>query len=111
MFITLGLCGLIPFVHFIISFGFVQALEVGGIGWLLLMAVLYVTGACLYSARIPERLFPGKFDIWVRSYYIFNYFYRNSKFNYYYKVSKSSNISCFCCRWNLRSLSWPHRIS
>lgn len=29
------------------------------------MATLYITGACLYAARIPERFFPGKCDIWV----------------------------------------------
>ena len=66
MFILFGLYGLVPCVHFIISFGFVQALNVGGLGWLFFMAALYVTGACLYSSRIPERLFPGKFDIWVK---------------------------------------------
>jgi len=29
------------------------------------MAVLYIVGAIIYAVRIPERLFPGKFDIWV----------------------------------------------
>ena len=36
----------------------------GGIPWLLLMAFLYITGALLYGARIPERFLPGKFDLW-----------------------------------------------
>jgi adiponectin receptor len=65
MFIALGLSGLIPAFHYIITFGSYHAFSVGALGWLCLMAVLYITGACLYAARIPERLFPGKFDIWV----------------------------------------------
>lgn len=65
MFIALGLSGLIPALHYILVFGSYKAFNVGALGWLILMAILYITGACLYAARIPERLFPGKFDIWV----------------------------------------------
>ena len=65
MFIALGLSGLIPAVHYIIIFGSFKAFNVGALGWLVLMAFLYISGACLYAFRIPERLFPGKFDIWV----------------------------------------------
>lgn len=27
---------------------------------------LYILGALLYALRVPERWFPGKFDLWVR---------------------------------------------
>ena len=37
-----------------------------GLGYLLLMATLYISGALLYAFRIPEKIYPGKFDIWVR---------------------------------------------
>jgi adiponectin receptor len=67
MFIALGLSGLIPAVHYILTVGSYKAFNAGALGWLILMAVLYITGACLYAARIPERLFPGKCDIWVSS--------------------------------------------
>ena len=53
-------------MHFTIAEGFVKATTVGQMGWFFLMAVMYITGAGLYAARIPERFFPGKFDIWVR---------------------------------------------
>ena len=66
MFVALGLSGLIPAVHFILTVGSHKAFNVGALGWLILMAVLYIMGAVLYACRIPERLFPGKFDIWVR---------------------------------------------
>ena len=36
-------------------------------GQLGIMGVLYLTGALLYAMRIPECLFPGKFDILVRA--------------------------------------------
>lgn len=54
-------------MHFTIAEGFVKATTVGQMGWFFLMAVMYITGAGLYAARIPERFFPGKFDIWVRN--------------------------------------------
>lgn len=61
----LGLSGIIPTLHYVISEGFLKAATIGQIGWLMLMASLYITGAALYAARIPERFFPGKCDIWV----------------------------------------------
>lgn len=65
VFLGLGLSGIIPALHYIIAEGFLKAATIGQIGWLLLMASLYITGAALYAARIPERFFPGKCDIWV----------------------------------------------
>lgn len=65
LFIGLGLSGVIPCVHYIIIEGFWKAVNYSSLGWLFLMAVLYITGAVIYAIRIPERLFPGKFDIWV----------------------------------------------
>ena len=79
MFIALGLSGLIPAVHYILTVGFYKAINVGALGWLILMAVLYISGACLYAARIPERLFPGKFDIWVEDCSIAHLFQRIRK--------------------------------
>ncbi|VEL22534.1 unnamed protein product [Protopolystoma xenopodis] len=47
--------------------GFWQAVSSAALGWLILMALLYITGAVIYALRIPERLWPGKFDIWFNS--------------------------------------------
>uniref|UniRef100_A0ACB8FMY6 Adiponectin receptor protein 2 n=1 Tax=Sphaerodactylus townsendi TaxID=933632 RepID=A0ACB8FMY6_9SAUR len=66
VFLGLGLSGVIPTLHFVISEGLLRAATMGQIGWLALMACLYITGAALYAARIPERFFPGKCDIWWR---------------------------------------------
>ena len=65
MFIGLGLSGVIPAIHYIITDGFHEAINVAALGWLVLMAVLYISGAVIYAVRIPERIWPGKFDIWV----------------------------------------------
>ncbi|XP_068950426.1 adiponectin receptor protein 2 isoform X1 [Petaurus breviceps papuanus] len=74
VFLGLGLSGIIPTLHYIFSEGFLKAATIGQIGWLLLMACLYITGAALYAARIPERFFPGKCDIWFHSHQLFHNF-------------------------------------
>lgn len=65
VFMGLGLSGIVPTMHFTIEEGFVKATTVGQMGWFYLMGAMYITGAGLYAARIPERFFPGKCDIWV----------------------------------------------
>ena len=67
MYIVLGLSAIVPAVHFIAIYGLKRGFYEASFGWLLLMAALYISGACLYALRIPERFFPGKFDIWVRT--------------------------------------------
>ncbi|KAH8876342.1 Adiponectin receptor protein [Schistosoma japonicum] len=65
LFIALGLSGVVPCVHYILIEGFWEGVSYSALGWLVLMAVLYISGATIYALRIPERLYPGKFDIWV----------------------------------------------
>ncbi|XP_067884514.1 adiponectin receptor protein 1-like isoform X2 [Heterodontus francisci] len=72
VFLGLGLSGLVPTLHFMIAEGFIKAATVGQMGWLFLMAILYILGVALYAARIPERFFPGKCDIWFHSHQIFH---------------------------------------
>ena len=64
-FIALGLSGVIPAMHYVITDGFYEAINFAALGWLVLMAILYISGAVIYAVRIPERIWPGKFDIWV----------------------------------------------
>lgn len=68
VFMGLGLSGIVPTMHFTIEEGFVKATTVGQMGWFYLMGAMYITGAGLYAARIPERYFPGKCDIWVSTF-------------------------------------------
>lgn len=63
------------------------ALEHMAIGWMSLMAVLYIGGALIYAFRIPERLRPGKFDIWGQSHQIFHIFVIAAAFVHYHGIS------------------------
>jgi len=72
VFITLGLSGLVPTLHYSVIQGVVQAVTAGGVGWLLLMGAIFILGACLYAFRVPERFFPGKCDILFQSHQIFH---------------------------------------
>ncbi|CAH8522415.1 unnamed protein product [Heterobilharzia americana] len=74
LFISLGLSGVIPCTHYILMEGFWEGVSYSALGWLVLMAVLYISGAAIYALRIPERLYPGKFDIWFQSHQIFHVF-------------------------------------
>ena len=65
VFIAFGLSGFVPASHYVITDGLYSAIHDAALGWLLLMAVLYIAGAVIYAVRIPERIWPGKFDIWV----------------------------------------------
>lgn len=60
----LGLSGVIPALHYILAEGVIHILQ--AFCWLVLMALLYLFGGAIYALRIPERLWPGKFDIMVR---------------------------------------------
>jgi len=86
LFITFGVFGLVPTCHYIIRFGVKHAFTAGATQYLLIVAVLYVTGACLYAARIPERLAPGLFDIWFQSHQLFHVFVVLAACVHYYGI-------------------------
>ncbi|ELT93769.1 hypothetical protein CAPTEDRAFT_103195 [Capitella teleta] len=68
VFIVLGLTGLGPGLHYIFSHDMWPHFYF--YSWLIIMAVLYISGGIIYAVRIPERLWPGKFDIWCQSHQI-----------------------------------------
>ncbi|KAH8359177.1 hypothetical protein KR093_004925 [Drosophila rubida] len=89
VFMSFGLSGVIPAIHYSIMEGWFSQISRASLGWLILMGtrslyscacshtnalalisgLLYILGALLYALRVPERWFPGKFDIWVRFYW------------------------------------------
>jgi adiponectin receptor len=88
VFIGLGLSGVIPAMHIVITDGFYEAIYDSALGWLTLMAVLYIVGAVIYAARIPERIWPGRFDIWCQSHQIFHMFVLVAAFVHYHGISQ-----------------------
>ncbi|XP_046319753.1 adiponectin receptor protein 1-like [Marmota monax] len=87
VFLGLGLSGGVPAKHFTMAEGFVKAITVGQMGWFFLMAIMYIAGTGFYAARIPERFFPGKFDIWFQSHQIFHILVVAATFVHFYGVS------------------------
>ncbi|CDH57983.1 hemolysin-iii channel protein [Lichtheimia corymbifera JMRC:FSU:9682] len=72
LFLALGLFGIVPTLHGICLYGIGTSLDTISLGYLVVMAVSYVSGALIYACRIPERWCPGKFDIWFASHQIFH---------------------------------------
>ncbi|KAH9939918.1 HlyIII-domain-containing protein [Amylocystis lapponica] len=72
VFIALGLSGVAPVSHGVITHGFNRVCYEMGFGWLLPSAALYISGALLYANRIPERFWPGTFDLFFASHQIFH---------------------------------------
>ncbi|CAH8515371.1 unnamed protein product [Schistosoma curassoni] len=90
VFIALGLSGVIPSVHSTILNGFWQSVNHLSFGWLVLMGVLYISGASIYAARVPERCFRGHFDLWFQSHQIFHVFVIAAAFVHYHGVVQLS---------------------
>lgn len=72
MFVSMGLSAVFPVIHGLQLYGLDQMMRQIGLGWLLLQGFLYILGAGIYAARVPERLRPGKFDLWGSSHQIFH---------------------------------------
>ncbi|KAL4979259.1 hemolysin-III related-domain-containing protein [Aspergillus desertorum] len=72
MFVGMGLSAVFPVVHGLRLYGRDQMMRQIGLGWLLLQGFLYILGAGIYAARVPERLRPGGFDLWGSSHQIFH---------------------------------------
>ncbi|KHN02053.1 Adiponectin receptor protein 2 [Glycine soja] len=73
LFLCMGFSGVIPAVHTLATH-YDHPHVVVALGYELLMAILYTTGAVFYVTRIPERWKPGAFDIAGHSHQIFHVF-------------------------------------
>ena len=93
MFVAMGLSALFPVLHGLKLYGIQQMNKKIGLSWIVFQALLYILGAgiyavCLaikylfvsvkqianngYQARVPERVHPGRFDVWGSSHQIFH---------------------------------------
>lgn len=87
-----GLSGIAPIIHAVKIFGLSQSIKQTGLPYYLLEGVLFIAGCGFYAVgpwtrnsqagfvanesqfRFPERLKPGRFDIWGNSHQIFHSF-------------------------------------
>jgi len=60
----------------------------GSLVKLVTMGGLYIFGAFLYAARIPERWLPGKCDIWFQSHQLFHVLVVAAAFVHYHGISE-----------------------
>lgn len=72
VFVLFGLYGAVPFVHIFLRDGYSLSTKAYPGGGILIMAALYIGGGALYACRIPERFWPGSFDVWASSHQLFH---------------------------------------
>ncbi|CAH00224.1 PAQR-type receptor [Kluyveromyces lactis] len=72
MFVLFGLSAVFPIVAGFIVYGKDETWKRVQLTWVIWEGVLYIFGAFLYGVRFPERLAPGKFDIWGHSHQLFH---------------------------------------
>lgn len=72
LFVIFGLSGAIPVAISYWNYGLGETTKRFALWWLLAEAGLYILGAAIYAARIPECIWPGKFDLIGHSHQIFH---------------------------------------
>jgi len=68
VFTSFAFSSVIPAIHWYITHGGLSQLSStfqNAVYFIILMASLYITGVLFYALRIPERFYPGKFDLYV----------------------------------------------
>ncbi|KAJ2524389.1 hypothetical protein GGI11_000860 [Coemansia sp. RSA 2049] len=73
-FVALGLSSVVPAIHAYLLFGWEYMLNAVQAPYMLAMGAMYIVGAAIYGARVPERWWPGRFDYWLHSHQIFHVF-------------------------------------
>ncbi|OCF73576.1 hypothetical protein I204_05419 [Kwoniella mangroviensis CBS 8886] len=71
-FLFLGCSATTPIVHIIVHEGYHHAKQSVAVDWIFKAGFTYILGAAIYATRYPERLHPGKFDIFFSSHQIFH---------------------------------------
>eukprot|EP00386_Alphamonas_edax_P012149 GDKI01038077.1.p1 GENE.GDKI01038077.1~~GDKI01038077.1.p1 ORF type:complete len:397 (+),score=90.57 GDKI01038077.1:50-1192(+) len=82
-FIGFGFSAVLPMGHILYLNWYSQFDCIIFTAYILLMAFLYITGATLYAFRIPERYFPGRFDLVGASHQIMHVFIVAAAFAHY----------------------------
>jgi adiponectin receptor len=70
----MGLSALLPVTHGLLIFGIEHLDHRMKLKYLIVQGALYISGAALYAARVPEKIWPGQFDIFGSSHQIFHVF-------------------------------------
>lgn len=85
-FIATALSGFAPITHGLFLYGWRQMWVRSGMPYYFLEGIVYGLGAFFFVTRIPESIWPGKFDIWFASHQIFHVFVVLASFVHLYGV-------------------------
>ncbi|SAL95231.1 hypothetical protein [Absidia glauca] len=88
-FIGLACLGLVPGFHGIYLYGYTRSLDTISLINMIMVGGIYVGGAFLYAARIPERWSPGTFNLFGSSHQIFHVCVLIALVTHYYGVMKA----------------------
>ncbi|KAI8822169.1 hemolysin-III related-domain-containing protein [Fimicolochytrium jonesii] len=72
LFVAMGFTGVAPLVHAVVKYGSHMTKHALSSGSLISSGIIYFIGAVVYISRVPERWWPGRFDIWFHSHQIFH---------------------------------------
>jgi len=89
VFISLGLSAVFPVVHICAMYGYDTVSRIMGVSYVIASGAMYIIGACLYMARVPERFAPGRFDLLGASHQIFHVFILAAAFTHYIALRQS----------------------
>lgn len=70
----MGLSSAAPIAHGLRIYGYSTLDSRMGFRLVLLEGILYIAGAGIYASRVPERWFPGKYDLVGSSHQVFHLF-------------------------------------
>ncbi|KAI8144152.1 hemolysin-III related-domain-containing protein [Fennellomyces sp. T-0311] len=90
VFLVFGLSGVVALFHSAILHGLPTLFDMG-FGHILTVSLLYVVGTLIFAARIPERWYPEKFDIWFQSHSIFHTAVVAAIICYYFSMVQAHN--------------------
>ena len=72
-FALLGLCGVFPWAHVLLTHPHIESVR-NAMALDIAMGASYLFAAVVFSLRVPEKWFPGRFDFWLHSHQIFHIF-------------------------------------
>ncbi|KAK6514391.1 hypothetical protein TWF506_008786 [Arthrobotrys conoides] len=73
-FSILAISAMLPIFHAVGTLGWDRACAEIGAQWYLAEGLGLLVGVCLFVGRMPERFWPGKFDVWGHSHQLFHTF-------------------------------------
>jgi Haemolysin-III related len=72
-FALLGLCGVFPWAHVLLAHPHIESVR-NAMLLDIAMGGAYLGAAVVFSLRVPEKWYPGRFDYWLNSHQIFHVF-------------------------------------